>query len=382
MKIRPLSLNRCMTVAIFFWAFIQNFILGAAIALFRRDGHNVLLASVFALTGANILAQYYFQYTNIKFTLAEIIFLPDIINYVVPALLYLYLVRIMDQKTAVRPWVYFLPAGVAFCILTTNVLLTENYHFFSYIRSDLHRAVLLSLVVWKGFILYRSVVLVSDNREALKARGAARYWWPRLLCFFLLGTALLAALNLYHMTWLAPYYPPSQLADLRGVIQFIFVTFNSSIVLAVIYFLIRHPTLLSGRPILKAVSEPEIEERDKNREHLLHAIEVEHIHLDNELNEKKLAEHLGIASYALSRLLNEEIGKSFSTFINEYRVQAAQRVLEADVDKEKTNYAIALESGFRSESVFYVNFKKITGTTPSKYRKTFAQGSKPALPLV
>ncbi len=43
---------------------------------------------------------------------------------------------------------------------------------------------------------------------------------------------------------------------------------------------------------------------------------------------------------------------------------------ENDPDKEKTNYAVALESGFRSESVFYVNFKKLVGTTPVKYRKS------------
>ena len=363
-----------MTVALFFWAFIQNLILGVAIALLRNDRTNYLLAGIFLLTGANVLTQYTFHYTNLKYTFPQVVWLPDIIDLMIPGLLLLYLMRVLNVRWPARPYLYFLPAAATLLVLTANVLITPDFGFFDYIRTDLHRAVLMSVLVWKVFMLWEAARLLQAHRTALRAKSSARYGWPALLCVFLAASALLATINLVHMTWLAGQYPPDTLHPIREAIQFIFVVFNSSIVLAVLYYLVRHPKILSGRPILKPLpAAPEREERNRSRELLLRAVEEDQVYLDGDLNEKRLAAHLDMPPYALSRLLNEEIGQTFSHFINTYRIREAQRVLRADVDKEKTNFAIALESGFRSESVFYVNFKKLTGTTPSRFRKRVRQ---------
>jgi AraC-like DNA-binding protein len=359
-----------MTVALFFWAFIQNFILGAAITLLKRDGPNYLLASVFALTGLNVLTQYLFHFTDLKYTFSEIIWLPDIIDFVVPSLLFLYLCRVLNAGWPGRVYLYFLPAVVTFIGLAAFVTFTPEFTFFDYIRTDVHRAVLLGLIGWKAFIFWSSYRLLRSHRVALLKKSRARFWWPALLCIFIGASLLLALINFGNMSWLAPYHDPVSLDPIRTLIQLIFVSLNSMIVLGVIYYLVQHPKILSGKPMLRPGAPPPVrEERDENRERLLRAMTEERLYLDNDLNEKRLADHLELPSYVLSRLLNEELGKSFSTFINEYRVAEAQRILKADIDKAKTNYAIALESGFRSESVFYVNFKKIAGTTPSKYRK-------------
>ncbi len=358
-----------MTVAIFYWAFIQNFLVGTLVAFFNRARANYLLASIFLLTAGNILAQYFFHYTELKYTLSEIIFLPDILDLVIPSLVYLYLSLLLNARPGRSVLPYFLPAAVASLILVGNVLITPDYGFFDYIKTDLHRGILASIVGWKLFILYRSGLLLRRQKARLLAKGPLRYWWPKIFVLFLVASSVVAANNLAHMAIVAPNYQPSELADFREILQFIFVTFNSIIVLAVFYYLFRHPRVFSGKPLLRPIDLPAQVERNENREKLMRAMEVDRIYLENELNEKMLADRLGIPSYALSRLLNEEIGKSFSVFTNEYRISEAQRVLREDEDKLKTNFAIALESGFRSESVFYVNFKKITGTTPNKYRK-------------
>ena len=370
-----------MTVALFTWSFIQNLILGLAIGLLRRDRISWLLAAVFLLTGANILTQYLFHYTNLKFTLSEVIWLPDILDFMVPGGLLLYLLRVLNVAWPARPYLYFLPAGAALAVLSGNVVLTPDFGFFDYIRTDLHRAVLMSLLVWKVFILWEAVRLLRAHRPALLAKSKARYGWPALLCVFLGASALLAGIHLVHMTWLAGQYPPETLEMVREIIQLTFVTFNSSIMLAVIYYLMRYPKILCGRPILKAPVTAAAEQQERNRmqEELLRVMEEDRVYLDSALNEKLLAEHLDLPPYALSRLLNDEMGQTFSNFVNAYRVREAQRVLRTDVDKEKTNFGIALESGFRSESVFYVNFKKITGTTPSKYRKRVLRKALPQL---
>jgi len=80
-----------------------------------------------------------------------------------------------------------------------------------------------------------------------------------------------------------------------------------------------------------------------------------------------LAKELNIRPQLLSQFINDNLNKSFTQFINEYRIDEAKRLL-----KESNQFkidAVGFESGFNSSSTFYSSFKKITGTTPSNYQK-------------
>ncbi|NET33476.1 MAG: AraC family transcriptional regulator [Cyanothece sp. SIO1E1] len=80
-----------------------------------------------------------------------------------------------------------------------------------------------------------------------------------------------------------------------------------------------------------------------------------------------VAEQLEIPSHLLSQYLNDNLGKSFTNFINEYRIQAVEVMLKNN--DHLTLEAIGAECGFRSNSSFYAAFKKFKGLTPAKYRK-------------
>ena len=80
-----------------------------------------------------------------------------------------------------------------------------------------------------------------------------------------------------------------------------------------------------------------------------------------------VAKELNIVGNRLSQLLNDNLGKSFSTFINDYRIEEAKRLLIANQDF--TLEAIGYEAGFSSKSSFYSIFKKYTSTTPSNFKK-------------
>jgi AraC-like DNA-binding protein len=79
-----------------------------------------------------------------------------------------------------------------------------------------------------------------------------------------------------------------------------------------------------------------------------------------------IAEKLGISSHELSRLINQVLGKSFTEFINEYRVEEAKSILQKE--SFYTIEAIGEQSGFNSKSAFYKAFKAKTRTTPAKYK--------------
>jgi ligand-binding sensor domain-containing protein/AraC-like DNA-binding protein len=98
-------------------------------------------------------------------------------------------------------------------------------------------------------------------------------------------------------------------------------------------------------------------------------MEKDKVFLDAELNLQQLARKVGIHYNYLSRIINEKFGLSYNDYVNGYRIQEARRMLADPEHAEKTILDIAYDTGFYSKSVFNTAFKKITGMTPSQYRK-------------
>ena len=79
-----------------------------------------------------------------------------------------------------------------------------------------------------------------------------------------------------------------------------------------------------------------------------------------------LSDHLHISKAYLSKLFNQELGITFTTFLNDKRIQKS---LEYLVDKELNLAEIALQVGYEDQSYYTKVFKKIMGETPKQYRQ-------------
>ncbi|MCF2492864.1 helix-turn-helix domain-containing protein [Dyadobacter chenhuakuii] len=86
---------------------------------------------------------------------------------------------------------------------------------------------------------------------------------------------------------------------------------------------------------------------------------------DLKLND--LAKAVNISGHQLSQLLNDNLGKSFNVYINEYRVARACELIASNngIKLEEIGY----EVGFNAKSTFFTAFKKYRGTTPSLFRE-------------
>lgn len=98
-------------------------------------------------------------------------------------------------------------------------------------------------------------------------------------------------------------------------------------------------------------------------------IKNEKIHLDPGLSRDEVAKKLGISGGYLSQLLNSKGQKSFSDYINAYRVEEVKKMMHNSEFDHYSLLAIGLEAGFNSKSTFYASFKKETGLTPNQYKK-------------
>jgi len=93
------------------------------------------------------------------------------------------------------------------------------------------------------------------------------------------------------------------------------------------------------------------------------------VFLNNELSLPALANQLGLSIHDTSYLINRLTEGNFYSFINQLRVEEAQRLLIAGRMEELNMVGIAFASGFNSKTAFNTAFKKYTGYSPTAYVK-------------
>ena len=90
-------------------------------------------------------------------------------------------------------------------------------------------------------------------------------------------------------------------------------------------------------------------------------------------NEAQLVELVGANTKYVSQVINEKYQKGFAQLLSDYRIREACRRLANAADYGNlTIEGIGMSVGIRSRSNFVANFKRITGLTPSEYRKIAA----------
>lgn len=94
----------------------------------------------------------------------------------------------------------------------------------------------------------------------------------------------------------------------------------------------------------------------------------------NDFTLERLSQLAGHNSRYVSQVINTSQSKNFRTFVNEYRInEASKRLMDQEHYGHLTIRAIGEELGFKSYSNFIDTFRKITGMTPSIYRKIAEQ---------
>lgn len=100
--------------------------------------------------------------------------------------------------------------------------------------------------------------------------------------------------------------------------------------------------------------------------HVRRAVRYVHQHYSDTLSLEDIAEHLGINKCYLANVFRNEMGETFTEFVNRFRVETSKQALR-ETDEPILN--IALQHGFASQSYYGRVFKKLTGVTPSEFRR-------------
>lgn len=102
---------------------------------------------------------------------------------------------------------------------------------------------------------------------------------------------------------------------------------------------------------------------------LTHLMQEKEVFTNQNLKVIDLAALLDVQEKELSLFIHENFGKSFTDYINDYRIEKVKSLLRSPEQERYTLVAIAEKAGFSSKSSFNAVFKKTTGMTPTQYKK-------------
>jgi AraC-like DNA-binding protein len=99
-------------------------------------------------------------------------------------------------------------------------------------------------------------------------------------------------------------------------------------------------------------------------------LKTRHYFSDNLASLSELAKKIGESPHHVSQVINEKLNKSFFELLASYRVEEAKRILSDNKNDNLTIEEISEMVGYNSKTAFNNAFKKLTGKTPSEFRKS------------
>ena len=97
-------------------------------------------------------------------------------------------------------------------------------------------------------------------------------------------------------------------------------------------------------------------------------------YLNPNLSLAQLAKRARCPQALVSQVLNDKLSRGFNTYVNEYRIAEAKRLLTGE---PQLNLDIVAERcGFNSSSTFFSSFKKVVGQTPASFRAQSTQAAR------
>ncbi|MEM9329062.1 MAG: helix-turn-helix transcriptional regulator [Bacteroidota bacterium] len=264
--------------------------------------------------------------------------------------LYFYLRSVKQPEKSISDWKYhFIP------LLAIILFIDVRYPWYSYLEEwrVFFRGIYL---IWLAYLLFSGWVIMAQLKKLL-TRPADFSGMEVWIVSVYLGNVLV---------WVA-YNTVSYTSYIVGALSFSFILYL--LFLLLIYTRRKDPSFLS-RQVKYANKKIEDTEAKNLHRRLDQLMKDEKLFQDANLKLADVAKKLNVLPHKLSQLINDNLDKNFALLVNEYRIEDAKRLITEDQHLKLES--IGYQCGFNSQSTFYATFKKLTGTTPAKYKEDLA----------
>ncbi len=284
--------------------------------------------------------------------------------------LYLFIrTSVKGEKPKLTHLKHYLPAVAYMVFLSYYYLLASNavikgrlvsgeFGLVVYILIGI--ALLVNILYWvlslRSLIDYRNS-LKNELSFSVKTRFFMNLHWAVGICF--LVWLVIYSISLFGFPMLE-----------RNARPFIWLSL-AFIMLFISYYALFAPEVFhlpkAKTPQKYTKSKLSVADMDRLKQELDTLMEGKKPYLNNRLMKAQLAEMLGVSNPELARLLNERIGMNFFEYVNYFRIKEFVEMAKSNKAGQYTLFGLAQEVGFNSKTTFNNAFKKLMGTTPSKY---------------
>lgn len=348
-------------------ASVQGFTMGAYLLLYKKKRlhSNTILALLLLLLAYVLLTESLRVFNGININTISYYFFLEL-GWLIGPLIYLYIKSLYrpDFRLSFKDWPLFFPVIIEACfsafIKTQNLywdgtresLSTIGYHGYRlWMHTPLDLVITAILVIW-GIIQGKKII--HNNSPQWKEVKTDNRLETILSIYKLFAGAIIVITILDFLFFNFAFNP-------------IYV-YPVYIMLGVLtYWLAFHGLLSKDEVLVKRKVEAD-EQLMSIMGTLDHLMTSEQLYLNPELNLNLLSSKSDIKSYLISKALNELNDKSFSQYINDYRVKHFIHRVNDPNYSNHTILAIALDCGFNSKASANRIIKKITGKSPSQLR--------------
>ena len=117
----------------------------------------------------------------------------------------------------------------------------------------------------------------------------------------------------------------------------------------------------------KAIELRDLESKKQQRDLLIQAIGfIDEHYPDESISLDRVARKVNISPNYFSAMFSQEVGQTFVEYLTNKRIGEAKRMLR-QTDKRSSEIAFAV--GYKDPHYFSFVFKKVSGCTPSEYRR-------------
>ncbi len=110
--------------------------------------------------------------------------------------------------------------------------------------------------------------------------------------------------------------------------------------------------------------------KQKILKNIVNELETKEYYTDNLASLSELAKKIGESPHHVSQVINEKLNKSFFELLAQYRVEKAKKIITEDKGNKLTVEEISEMVGYNSKTAFNNAFRKLSGKTPSEFRKS------------
>lgn len=262
--------------------------------------------------------------------------------------LYLYLLSVTKESALVtNKWFYhILPFVLVISIAWILIPYREYQHLWSPYLIRVIYLQWLAYIIISGFLLKEAFLKLRSKNKKLND-------------FEIFHLSIYIGILII---WIA-YFTSRYTSYIVGALSFSFVFF---ILLLLWVFKNNKNSVFFEREIKYANKKIDDSEAKTIAQQLENLMLEKELFKNSDLKLSDVAQELQVSPHLLSQFLNDNIGKRFSYFLNEYRIAAVENMLSSN--QHLTIEAIGQECGFKSNSTFYSAFKKIKGMTPAKFK--------------